>query len=738
MKQSTIEKLQNLAVSMQLVTVEDMQKHSIPQLVTMIANKMNELIQEVYRFEGDVSDVVKTQNDNIQYLLGEGLHLEVATVFEGWMEDGTFDTLINQSALKKVNDRIDETNAQLSDIAINVIDFGAVGDGVTDDTEAINNCFIFASKNGKKVTFKPKKYAVTKLVIPSNITIDFTGATIIRLPTNLRSYQVLDLVDVENVVLLNPIVIGDRDSHIISDPDNLGEWGHGINLLGVNNVTITNPTISKCWGDGIYFGKSTNNNLCRNVKITGTAHVSKCRRQGVSVVCGIDCSIETLIAIDIEGTAPGCCIDFEPNNSDELINNFNVNNISAIRCAGGLSVVVRSQTVDLTINNVELINCDAGINIVGREFGESVNGQLNKSININNIYINKILDRPAILIKDYLCKLHPTIYLGNVVVDEFVINTQTSARMLSVISHISVDYTPINRVFGNLITRNLVVNKIISDVKVKPFYYYNALKEDTSLRNVKINSVNIYDNDKLSIVYYNTNDVEDCYVADPNKLKLVDGENADLINGFNLVDASTISLRSNVTSAVIYSKIRLLKMNFVGAVSYKEIILNGYSLGRLSSYTLQNALNKIICIRNTGQTIYIDTSIDASIIRLNKVESLTDEAIDASKKEIKVVNYAIDKQNAGTALITRSDTDYSFAIMFNELGPDLTVQKFNTSTGEISEMLTMYSSRTIPSGSTLNRPTNVRTGAMYFDTSLAKPIWYKSDGKWVDATGTVV
>lgn len=119
MKQSTIEKLQNLAVSMQLVTVEDMQKHSIPQLVTMIANKMNELIQEVYRFEGDVSDVVKTQNDNIQYLLGEGLHLEVATVFENWMNDGTFDTLINQTALKKVNDRIDETNAQLCEINSN-------------------------------------------------------------------------------------------------------------------------------------------------------------------------------------------------------------------------------------------------------------------------------------------------------------------------------------------------------------------------------------------------------------------------------------------------------------------------------------------------------------------------------------------------------------------------------------------------------------------------------------------
>lgn len=115
MKQGTLEKIQNLAVSLQLVTVEDMRKHSLPQLVTMIANKLNELMNEVHRFETEVIEMVETQNENIQYLLGEGLHLEVATVFEGWMEDGTFDTLINQSALNQVNDRIDETNAQLSE-----------------------------------------------------------------------------------------------------------------------------------------------------------------------------------------------------------------------------------------------------------------------------------------------------------------------------------------------------------------------------------------------------------------------------------------------------------------------------------------------------------------------------------------------------------------------------------------------------------------------------------------------
>lgn len=39
-------------------------------------------------------------------------------------------------------------------------------------------------------------------------------------------------------------------------------------------------------------------------------------------------------------------------------------------------------------------------------------------------------------------------------------------------------------------------------------------------------------------------------------------------------------------------------------------------------------------------------------------------------------------------------------------------------------------------GTTANRPTYARiTGAMYFDTTISKPVWYTGAG-WVDATGT--
>ena len=107
--------IRELAKRMGLITVENMCQYTIAQLVVMVANKVNELVDEVWRFETDVQEILKTQNENIRYLLDEGLHLEVASVFDGWLQDGTFDTLINQSALKKVNERIDETNTQLSE-----------------------------------------------------------------------------------------------------------------------------------------------------------------------------------------------------------------------------------------------------------------------------------------------------------------------------------------------------------------------------------------------------------------------------------------------------------------------------------------------------------------------------------------------------------------------------------------------------------------------------------------------
>jgi len=44
----------------------------------------------------------------------------------------------------------------------------------------------------------------------------------------------------------------------------------------------------------------------------------------------------------------------------------------------------------------------------------------------------------------------------------------------------------------------------------------------------------------------------------------------------------------------------------------------------------------------------------------------------------------------------------------------------------------------ICAGTTAQRPSNIGVGFQYFDTTLGKPIWLKSSGVWIDATGTTI
>ena len=133
-----MDKIKNVAQRLGIITVEDMERYTALELIMMIANKINEF-NEIINGQNDKLDdfneTINDQNDKIQYMLDEGLLIEIGQVFNEWLEDGTFDTLINQSGLKKVNDRIDESKAQMSqeiDVERKRIDnFNTLKDGST-------------------------------------------------------------------------------------------------------------------------------------------------------------------------------------------------------------------------------------------------------------------------------------------------------------------------------------------------------------------------------------------------------------------------------------------------------------------------------------------------------------------------------------------------------------------------------------------------------------------------------
>lgn len=216
--------IRELAKRMGLISVEDVCKYTISQLVIMVANKVNELVDEVWRFETDVQEILKTQNENIQYLLGEGLHLEVENIFNGWIQDGTFDTLINQTALKKVNERIDETNAQLTQIGQIAIRL----DGELDDTQAIQRVIdsdkpLYVDRDlivSDTIRLKLTSVIIGKGKNSCSITMENDNKWMFRLLTDKREspYDVvtsLKIHDVclkgKNILQLNELSVGEFD-----------------------------------------------------------------------------------------------------------------------------------------------------------------------------------------------------------------------------------------------------------------------------------------------------------------------------------------------------------------------------------------------------------------------------------------------------------------------------------------------------------------------------------------------
>ena len=71
---------------------------------------------------------------------------------------------------------------------INVMEFGAVGDGVTDDSQALYNAHVYANQESKKVIYPKANYLIRGVGnIPIRTNVDFNGSKLIIDQTNLTS-----------------------------------------------------------------------------------------------------------------------------------------------------------------------------------------------------------------------------------------------------------------------------------------------------------------------------------------------------------------------------------------------------------------------------------------------------------------------------------------------------------------------------------------------------------------------
>lgn len=243
----------------------------------------------------------------------------------------------------------------------NVRSFGAVGDGIHDDTNAFQAAIDSLPEDGGTVFVPPGTYLINgdvrdvkKKLVPghairlrSKMHLEIHKNAILKAkPTDAQQCYVIYAYRVDDVQISGGKIIGERDQHLTTT----GEFGHGIKLEGCNRVTINDMHISNFWGDGICIGAASapggveitgNDMVIDNIISTGN------RRQGLSIGAANNVQVWDSEFSNTEGTAPQCGIDIEPDLGSST-NNVIIENCSFFNNQGhGLNLWNRVSNVSI-------------------------------------------------------------------------------------------------------------------------------------------------------------------------------------------------------------------------------------------------------------------------------------------------------------------------------------------------------------------------------------------------------
>ena len=206
------------------------------------------------------------------------------------------------------------STAPTSSLVVNVKDKGAKGNGINDDTAAIQAAIDEVKGTGGTVLVPDGTYmidAITRIQIKNNMTLRMSRGTILKaIPNGKDNYSIINITGTSNINVIDGTLVGERDEHTSTS----GEWGMGITLRGATNVVIEGVTARNFWGDGFYIsGASKNVSFC-------SVNADNNRRQGMSIISVDGMVVKNSVFKNTVGTPPQAGIDFEPNAEDTISN----------------------------------------------------------------------------------------------------------------------------------------------------------------------------------------------------------------------------------------------------------------------------------------------------------------------------------------------------------------------------------------------------------------------------------
>lgn len=226
---------------------------------------------------------------------------------------------------------------------LSVKDFNAKGDGVTNDTAAIQAAINTLSANGGRLYITNGVFLCSGLVIPANVVITGNGANSVLKQNGTSAILICDSGNstafVDNIQINNLKLLGTVAT------DGFSEFIHLISFNGVRNCNISYCILEGYRGDGIYIGsgiageqeRHNYNVTIQNNVING---VNKDNRNGISV---IDCNGLTIqnnyIINSSRNNMPGA-IDLEPNNNTyHVLTNINITGNYIRDCGGNVGQI---------------------------------------------------------------------------------------------------------------------------------------------------------------------------------------------------------------------------------------------------------------------------------------------------------------------------------------------------------------------------------------------------------------
>ncbi len=216
---------------------------------------------------------------------------------------------------------------------LSVKDTGAAGDGIANDTNAIQAAVNQMAGTGGTVLVPDGVYMINALVgvqLKSSMTFRLSpGATLRALPNGSDSYRVLAIRSASNVNVVGGTIEGERAAHT----GTTGEAGHCLALSGSQNIVVEGVTAKNCWGDGFYLGGPSNSKVsfCRVVADNN-------RRQGMSVTSADGLYVGFSVFKNTAGTLPEAGLDIEPNLGETVTNALVTDNLFDNNAGGGIRI----------------------------------------------------------------------------------------------------------------------------------------------------------------------------------------------------------------------------------------------------------------------------------------------------------------------------------------------------------------------------------------------------------------